>query len=236
VEQTLARLPSEPQVPHRSWSSAHRDVKAEQEARAAARAQARGKSFDELRDLLAAEYSQRRVEASPYDLRVGAEMLQLEQKPFGRARSALHALRMAKTLATDGVRLIKQADDDPPDWLQAPKRASYPVQAFRHYRAVRVDPSAMEYLDRVHAEAPRRMGRTVLIDAWLTRTAQDPATLEVHIGEQTIGHVDAGNYADMLSAAELFDEDPVCEARLTLAPDAGGHLLEIAAPPSAEQP
>jgi hypothetical protein len=93
-----------------------------------------------------------------------------------------------------------------------------------------VDADARSWIDRVRADAPRRIGQWALVDAWLTRD-EHTDRLVVHIGEHRVGTVQSSHFDRVMTAADLFDEDPVLTARLGPAdnPDSTA-LLELALP------
>lgn len=120
-----------PRPPRPSWSDARAESKAKKEALDAARAMSKGKSLDQLKDLITTECEARGIEIAPSVVNLHAEMLQVQQQPFGRARTALKAIRMLKSSGGNMIRLIKHASDDDPEWLQPPDRAAYPMIADR---------------------------------------------------------------------------------------------------------
>lgn len=206
--------------------------KAKDEAHDAARAQSKGKTLDQLKELVAAEYSARGIDIAPSVVAFNAEMLQVEQQPFGRARSALKAIRMVKSGGADMIRLIKNASQGDAIWLQPPSRASYPVHGGHRYVVVELEASAHDWLARVWAEAPRRMGLWVLVDVWLTRESF-ASQLIAHIGEQRVGTIrqaDVSAFDQIMSAAALFDEDPFLRGRLLGAQGSNSVVLEVPLP------
>lgn len=233
VEETLAQLPRRARPPRPSWSDARAKSSSKKEALDAARAESKGKSLDQLKELIAAEYSSRGVEIAPSVIDFNAETLQTEQQPFGRARKALKALRMLKAGGGDMIRLLKHASDEDPEWLQPPDRATYPMIADRNrYASIDLDPGAHDWIDRVRTEAPRRMGPWVLVDVWLARD-NSTALIGAHIGERRVGTIrpdDSNEFDDVTRAAALFDEDPFVRGRLTTAETAGALVLEIPLP------
>lgn len=233
VEDTLARLPRPGRTPQPSWSDARAESKAKKQALDAARAKSKGKSTDQLRELIIAEYGARSIEIAPSAVDFNAEMLQVEQQPFGRARSALKAIRRLTSGGADAIRLLKDASDHDPEWLRPPDRAAYPMIADRNrYLSVQPDAAAHDWLERVRTGAPRRIGCWVFIDVWLTR--DDPAEPFIaHIGGQRVGIVDPDGTTEfdhVLRAAALFDEDPIVQGRLSSADETGPAVLEIPLP------
>ena len=241
VEETLGVLASPP--PDR-WprgqilATARASTRVQKEARQATRAQSKGKGLEQLKALVVTEYGARGIELPSIEAAWYAEMLQIEQRPFGRVRSALKGLRMSAAVAREGIRMIRGRVPADPDWLRPPERASYPICTGRtHFVPVELDASALSWMGRVQAHAPRRLGPWTLIDAWLTR--DDPTgQLVVHIGEQRVGTVradDSSRFDHAMTAAALFDEDPAVPARLTSAhsPDSTA-VLELSIPRAAQ--
>jgi hypothetical protein len=233
IEETLAQLPRRARPPRPSWSDARAKSNAKKEALDAVRAESKGKSLDQLKQMITAEYSARGIEIAPSVIDFKAEMLQTEQQPFGRARNVLRALRMLKAGGGDMIRLIKHASDEDPEWLQPPDRAAYPMIADRNrHTPIEVDAAAHDWLERVRTEAPRRMGPWVLIDVWLSQeVAASP--IQTHIGERLVGtlrHSDYDKFHGVMRAAALFDEDPFVRGRLTSSDGEGPATLEIPLP------
>jgi hypothetical protein len=239
IADTLARLPAvtDPPRPRVSWSDAREKSRLQREAIDAVRAQADGKSSDELVRVLTTEYGRRNLEITPSTVDSLTALLQNERKPFGRARSTLRALRMLKAGGTDVVRAIRNRSDPTPDWLQPPERASYPVHLIgRRATTVLLDPGTRDWLAAVAAKAPHRIGRTVPVDVWLTREtrSKDGSTeLVAHIGDRRVGTVRGSEttaYDAIMQAAAFFDEDPCLHGRLS------GPEAEEQTPPMLEIP
>jgi hypothetical protein len=234
IAETLARLPSAPRPPRLRWSEVKAQVTSKSAALDAVRAQSAGKSLTQLQELLAAEYDRRGLQIAPSVITVNAKALELERQPFGRTRSALRALRMVKSSAVDGIRLLKHDTADPP-WLQPPDRASYPVPTTDRFTAVDVEPAAQAWLTRVWNEAPRRLGHLVLVDVWLSRDDRNETQRElvVHIGQRRVGSIgdtQTAPFDQALRAAATFDEDPYIQGRLSRSDDQASIILEIAQP------
>jgi hypothetical protein len=233
IEDTLAQLPRRARPPRPSWCNARAESKAKKDALDAARSKSKGKTLDQLKQLITDEYSARGIEIAPSVVDFHAEMLQTEQQPFGRARTALKAIQMLKASGGDMIRLIKHASDDDPEWLQPPDRAAYPMIADRsRYTPVQLDAAASDLLERVRNEGPRRVGPWVLIDVWLAR--KDPTgPLVASIGDQRVGTISqthANEFDAAMRAAMLFDEDPFARGRLTATDGTGAVVLEIPLP------
>lgn len=179
----------------------------------------------------------RGVEIAPSTVALHAEMLRVEQRPFGRSRSALRAIRMLKSGGGDVITLIKNSSDDDPRWLRPPERAGYPVHTTTdRYAAIELDRGAHDWLARVWSEAPRRLGHLVLVDVWLGRdeeAGETPSDLVANIGEHRVGAVPApatASFEQVMHAAAMFDEDPVLTGRLSRPEGQTSQLLEIPAP------
>ena len=233
VEDTLAVLPRQARPPRPSWSDARAESKAKKDAMDAARAESKGKSLDQLRKLITAEYRARGLEPAPSVVDFHAEMLQIEQQPFGRARSALTAIRLLTASGAAAIRLLKHGSDPDPEWLRPPDRAAYPLIADRdRYLAIDLDVTAHDWLERVRAGAPRRVGPWVFVDVWLTR-GEPVGPLVAHIGDQRVGIVGADRTTEfdpVLRAAALFDEDLIVTGRLNSADGTRPAILEIPFP------
>lgn len=233
VEDTLRRLPARPARPRDpSWSDARQKAAAKKAAYDAVTAVARGKSRDELMQLLADEHAARGLDISPSALAVNAETIQVGLGPFGRARQAVRALRMVTELGSDAVHLVRGHGESDPDWLRPPEYASYPIQAGSSYASVSIDPYAGPVLARVAAEAPRHLGDLVLVDLWLTSGTGGAIT--VRLGEHTVGGLPsetaAAYAADLIAAHDIFDEAPQVPGRLLPASADTPAILEIALP------
>jgi hypothetical protein len=235
IEETLARLPQRTRPPRPSWSNARAESKAKKEALDAVRSKSRGKTLDQLIELITAEYSARGIEIAPSMVDFYAEMLQAEQQPFGRVRTALKGIRMLKSAGGEIIRQIKHSSDGDPEWLLPPDRAAFPMIADRNrYTPVQLDAAARDLLERVRTEGPRRVGPWVLIDVWLAREVPAGALI-ASIGAQRVGTIpqsQANEFDHALRAASLFDEDPVVRGRLTAADGTGAIALEIPLPES----
>ena len=239
---TLALLPPTPRPPLPSFSAAFSTARAHSAARnaalEAARARAPGASLDQLKDIVAAEHTRRGLDIAASDIALNADMLRLEQQPFGRARTVLRGLSMLSTVGADVLRLITHAGQRrTPDELQRPARATYRVTTEPgRYIAVDLDDDAHDWLARIITDTPRRLGPYVLIDVWLTPhdpSGHSPPRLVAHIGSHRVGTVPAADthaFHHVMHAAALFDEDPYLPGRLTQT--RGPTLLEIPLPPS----
>ena len=143
---------------------------------------------------MAAEHTRRGLDIAPSDIALTADMLLLEQQPFGRARTVLKGLSMLSTSGVNILRLITHAGQRrTPDELQRPARATYRVATEPgRYTAVELDDDAHDWLARLTTDTPRRLGPYVLIDVWLTPhdpSGDSPPRLVAHIGNHRVGTV-----------------------------------------------
>jgi hypothetical protein len=232
LEDTLARLPPQ-RRPRPSRPDARARSKAGKQARDAARARSAGKSLDQLEELITTEYRSHGVELAPSLVTFYAEVLKAEQQPISRARRAFRTVRLLASGGADVVRAVSHHSDDDPAWLRPPKRAAYPALTSRdRFTAVDLDAAAHDWLQQVGAEAPRRIGRFVLLEVWLSQETPE-GSLVVHIGERGVGTVpedEARNYDQILRAAAVFDEDPFLLARLATSTASRPAVLEISLP------
>jgi hypothetical protein len=237
IAETLAVLPPERPLPRVSLSDTRAKSKTRREALDATRAHARGKTQAELVELLTTEYGRRGLQVSPTAVAMLASILQAEQRPFGRAFSALAAVKALKAFGTDSVRLVKTAGESTtPDWLQPPQRASYVLRAPSRagFVSVIVDADADAWLTRV-SEVARALGQLFLVNVWLTlETAPETQDqLVAHVGQRRVGIVsaaDAGLFDVVLRSAALFDEDPLLRGHLSRPPGQPTWLLEVPKP------
>jgi hypothetical protein len=238
VEETLSRLPPQPARP--AWPSMARARQGIRDRRTAwdqVRAQARGRTTEELTTMLAAAYASHGVETAPSMLAKGVERLQLDLRPFGRAR--LHLQELTELGAVLGVvkGLFVGEPEPDPDWLQPPERAAYPLPSNgRRWAAVLVNTDARAWLARIPVEAPRRVVGFGLVDTWLTEESREPdagTLVVVHIGDRAVGTVsadDARDFAPYLAAAKVFDEDVRVPGRVSPAAGDAWIALEISKP------
>jgi hypothetical protein len=238
AEDTLAQLPSRqdrltwPIGP--SFAAVRRDARVEHEARDVVRAQAKGKSPDELRRLIAAEYEQRGATITPSLAAMAAEAMATERQPFGRAEATLRGLWLLGSAVTGLVRTFREPNAEDPEWMRPPDRASYEIPASRDRAiAIQVDSGARDWLNRIRSD-----GRTILrvtgADVWLSRSPRDAedGIVDAHIGERHVGTLspkDAGVFGLFFRAARLFDEDLVLRGDLMRTSD-GVDILQIPVP------
>jgi hypothetical protein len=216
LEETLARLPHALIQPRPSWSDARATAMSRKEALNVVRAQSKGKTLDELRALLAAEYAQREVDVAPSAVARHAAMLSLERQPFGRIRSAWKATRTLATVGSDAIHIYRNSSEPEPEWMRLPDRASFPIPVARtQYTSVELQPQIEVWLDQAYVHAPRRFDLYAFVEVWLSR---DGDSIAVHLGQRRIGAMRGGLvsvFDQVMSAAALFDEDPFVRGRLT---------------------
>lgn len=225
VERTLAIVsPALEPLPDRRtlWATARTRARGKRAAYLAVRRRATGRTRNQLKALLAAEYRARGVEMDASDVALRTTMIELRRRPLGLARAVVAGAAMMTGTIRDLVRMFRTAEPTTgaadPDWLRAPDRAGYRVPTVSRHVAVRLEAAGQARLEQVRAQAARRIGPWILVDAWLTRDPVGPIT--VHIGQQPIGTVnDDGGYDNAFAAAALFDEDPVLTARLVPDPE-----------------
>jgi hypothetical protein len=144
VEETLSRLPPPPGRP--PWPSMEKARQRFRDRRTAwnqVRAQARGRTTDELTTMLAAAYAAHGVDAAPSMLAKGVEQLQLDLRPFGRARLHLQDFTVLSSFPGLVKRMFADDPEPDPEWLQPPERASYPLPSNgRRWAAVLLNPDA----------------------------------------------------------------------------------------------
>ena len=235
TEETLELVPSLSLPPRSSWSDAKAKSRANKAAIDAVRAQSSGKSIDELRSLIAAEYAQRDIDIAPSAIELSVEMLSAERQPFGRLRNSIKAVRMLKDSGSDLVHQFRHPSVDP-EWLRPPDRASYPMIRSRRYMAVEIDDTALEMVRQAFDAAPERVGMFAMIDVWFT---QDTEHVIAHLGQQRVGKLPASaaaQYASTFRAAALFDEDPAVRARLSRSEATGVVVLEVPSPQQTDPP
>jgi hypothetical protein len=238
VEETASRLPPQPARP--AWPSMEKARRGMRDRRTAwdqVRAQARGRTTEELTTMLAAAYAAHGVETAPSMLAKGVEQLRLDLRPFGRARRHLQELTELGAVLGRVKGMFTEDHEPDPEWLQAPERASYSLPSNgRHWAAVQLNTDDRDWLARIPAEASRRAAGIALVDTWLTDESRerDAGTLVVvHIGDRAVGTLSAAearDFAPYLAAAKTFDEDVRVPGRVSPAAGDAGIALEISKP------
>lgn len=231
LAETLRRLPPPP--PKRSWSRARQDSRERAAARDAVRAVARGKTREQIGDLLAAEYAARGLDIAQSTLVFGAEMIELEQRPFGKLRGFVRGLQLLRNAGSAAAASGGNHAATDPEWMRPSPRATYRVDTRRPFVAITLNPGAAGVLDRAVAEATRRVGPAVFVDVWLERAGADE-DVHVYLGEHDVGALsdEATRWfaLDLSAAAELFDEAVRVRAMLTPGATGRSAALEIGKP------
>lgn len=232
VEQTLAIVaPALRAWPGRRalWATARTRNRGKRAAYRAVRRRAGGRTREQIKVLLAAEFRARGFEPDTSEVVLRTSMIELRRRPFGSARAVVAGSALAVGSIRDMVRMFRataRGDDTEPEWLRLPDRAGHRPRTGTRYVPVRLDAAGQDRLEQVRAQATRRIGPWVLVDAWLTRDPAGPVV--VHIGQQPVGTVDDDDaYDTAFAAAALFDEDPVLTARVISDPEP---ILELPLP------
>jgi hypothetical protein len=260
-------LPDPPTCPVRptpDWSERARpsfgDVRQKSRARREAfdsvRAQAAGKSREELRAMLRDEYARRDVAVSQLAIEVSIEAIERRRTPLGTVTATVQGVavvahqgwRLAKGIA--GFVKLMRGGEVPdragrPEWLEPPDDAAYPVKGDRNrddWMTVELDDDAGGFLQRAHAAVGPLLGGgpavlrpidTVLLDAWLswdTSPHTVSSLLTVHVGDQRVGALapaDAERFAAVMDTAARRQEFPRMKATLTTFDRSPHYLLEI---------
>jgi hypothetical protein len=214
-----------------SFSDIRRSTEARRQAFDAVRRRSEGMDRSQRRDLLLEELGRREITLSPL-----AVELQLDKMDLGPTRAVGRGLKMLAGLASGVRKTARDGIADPPEWLQPPPRASYPVRGYRNWVAVELDPDAGPWLDQVLTEAPNRLNNTTQVTSWL---AWDPESrtpdsrLAVHLGSERVGVVDLAatkRFVPVMEAAARRQELPWLRSRLTAVGGASTYLLELPTP------
>ncbi|MDX6213924.1 MAG: hypothetical protein QOF82_3011 [Frankiales bacterium] len=247
LEDTLALLPAQPRLvrPSRpSLADARDRAKDRREAVETVREQAKGKTPQQLRVMLAAEYDRRGITVSQAAIATAAGTIQASLRPFGRTRLAVHGVRMLTSWGSDLVQLVKTGPPPVPQWRQPPEWASYPVRTGSSTRSavVRLDPDTERWLAQVWPPGDHPLGQRQQVDVWLSHP-DDPEgghePIVAHIGDSRVGTLaaeDAVALRQVMAAAHLFDEQPCLPGRLTRPADHTSVILEISLPATPQQP
>lgn len=213
LEETLAHLPTRSDRPRTSWSSIRGESRGRRDALAAAEAGSRGKSVEQVAELITAEYTQRGLDSSPPSVTVAAERIHTRLQPFGRLRWTVKGIRAATSAVQDLRESFRHLDGQDPPWMRAPDRASYPAADASARRAgVVLDDTAGDWLTAVSQAAIQRIGDMAAVEVWLTAqpdAGSVPAVI-AHIGDHRVGvldPVDAARLTRIFTDAAHFDED-----------------------------
>jgi hypothetical protein len=232
LEESLGGLPESHRPKWPPSQQSRQQSRAAREALLAVREKAGGQSRTQIRDLLDAEFTARGLELpSPSEIGVAIDFLENAGHPFGKARQRWRALRMTGRVLGDTVGAIRGRQEPNPGWMAPPDYASYPLSRPGRFVGVDVVPEAGAILRRAVAEGGRHVGPHVLVDLWLS----DPAGpgLVVHLGEHTIGTLDAmvaAELADHLRAAATLDENIRIAGRLYATAGEPVPIVEVGLP------
>ena len=247
LEDTLVLLPAQPQLlspPRPSLADARDRSKDRRQAVETVREQAKGKTLEQLRIMLATEYDRRGITVSQAAVATAAATIQASLRPFGRTRLAVHGVRMLTSWGSDLVQLVKTGPTPVPAWRQPPEQASYPVPTGSSTRSavVRLDPDTEGWLTQVWPPEDDLLGQREQVGVWLRRSDDPTAGAELiiaHIGERRVGTLTAQDAADLrqiMAAADIFDEQPNVRGTLTRPVDHTPAILEIPLPATPQQP
>jgi hypothetical protein len=241
--------PADPTMPMPSTSLAEALAEALPQARArgravaAARGLSENKTREELRPLLMRELNREGATMDEQSMEAAVDLLAAERQTFGKARVALHALSALGAFtrkrheATSTAPPLQQLDIGPgrqPAWCRPPERASYPIASVgEHTAAVDLNRDAYAFLERVVQLGVSGLGGVRYVQVWFTLSSEsekDGSGLDVHIGAQRVGKLDA-SVAEYLTpameAAADRDEDPWMIASLTTSTDEVPYVLKI---------
>jgi hypothetical protein len=242
-----------------SFSDVRRKARARREAFDVVRHQAAGRTNDEIRVMLQAEYDRRGVPYTPLSIEVGVEAIARRQTPLGSVTAAVQGVAALANLSWRAARgigtvvtVLRGRDlpdrPGPVEWLQPPEEAAYPVRRGGRDRdnwmAVELDDDATEFIQRAHTAARPVIGGpaalrpidTVILDGWLSWDSAPPTAtsrLIVHLGDQRVGTLtpdDTRRFGPIMETAHQRHELPRMKARLTSFNREPRNLLEIQAP------
>ena len=244
LEETLAQLPPRPQMPHRprpTLTEARDRAQQRREAVDTVRKQASGRTPEQLRALLVAEYDRRGVTASESGIATAVAAIQAGLRPFGRARLAIDGIRLLTSWGSDMVQLVKTGPPVVPAWRQPPERATFIVRTWSPKRTavVGLDPDIDSWLTQVWPPTREPLGQREQVDVWLSyadTSTPEAVSIVAHIGDRRVGTLntqDATALHKIISAAEIFDEQPCLRGQLTRA-DHMSVILEIPIPDTPE--
>lgn len=195
-----------------------------QQAVEAVRAQSTGKDRNQLKEMLKAELADRgQVQVRPLYLE---NMLDRINPPsLSLTKQVELGVRGLLGIGAEFHRLFRRGDHQQPapEWMVPPGRAAYKAhRKWGSYVEVRLDPSKVEFLERVFAAAPSREFNTVKdLDIWLTwdpESRTSHSQLAVHIGDQRVGDLEPADveiYRADMDAAATREELPYVGAILT---------------------
>ncbi len=203
----------------------------------------RGKSRNEIRAMLEAEFQRRYLRTAPESLERDVDVLFTEQQPFGKLRLATRGIKGLAGFISDSrteggglARALTDAavgeEENALEQRKLPERAAYPIYATGDQRvAVKLDASATRILDELTANLSPGEG-SVPIRLWFTRSLSTSG-LDVHARDERIGtlQADTGKCLEpAMSAADERDEAPWSDARLIARREEPIYLVELALP------
>jgi hypothetical protein len=236
---------------YRKFMAEHRpEPRAQNDAMRAVRAVSKGKSREQIRELLRSELETREVDMQPVQFEMSVDILATESEPFGRARLAWRGLKALGGLIDRESPLRRISADGPPPepeeapdpaWARTPDRAAYPIWSVTRDRVlVQLDADAVRRLDELMLDRPGRFANRT-VEVWLSRdeTSQSSeSALVVHIGSKRIGRIDgegARTFRAPIEAAAERDEEARTDARLTRMDGTAAYVLDLPLHPSSEQ-
>jgi hypothetical protein len=226
-----APVAAEPEPP-RSVASREEDRRKRRAAMDAVRA-SNPATREARAELLARELARQGLHDPPVVIEGLLDALDPGHKP-----SAVQASEQAAALARDIVGNVRavlagKVDEDP-SWMRPPPPAFFAIPEFgSDWVAVSLSGDSTAWLQRVHAQAPRRFGDSVLIEAWLHWQEGPPPRqprIGVAIGAETVGvleHAATQLAAPSLAQAATRGELPRTAGRLTRRAHQPTYLLEI---------
>jgi hypothetical protein len=239
--------------PRPSLAASRQENAVRKEAFETVRDQAVGKTDDELRDLLRAEYGKRGLDLAELQIELTLDAIHRQGSPLGKTVYTVQGVTAAVAHTARGINMLVKlirgqeppARPDPIPWLEPPEDAAYQVRLDRgSWVTVNLDAGAAEFLKRAHAAlGPGLKGvphvpspiNTNVLDAWLSEPLDDDAgaPLVIHVGQQVVGVVpddEQHRYDSAMAAAQLRHEWPRVKARLTTFDRPPHVLLELGVP------
>ncbi len=217
------------------------EAQARRRALGVVRRRSQHKTRDQLRLLLERELDRHGATMDAQAMETALDLLAAERQSFGKARVALRVLSGLRA----SMRSSREAMSRMPsfldintmpcselDWCRPPDRAAYPISSVRGRTVtVPLDQEACGFLERVKGSGDIRQ-----VEVWLDmpdESSESGSRLNVHIGPQRIGKLDAAASASLapaIKAAADRDEDPWMIASLTSAKGETRYVLEITLP------
>ncbi len=206
------------------------------------RDRAAGHSRDQLRSMLKEELDRRGLVERPPWIESHLDVLERPELA-AKWQSNMTAVTALIEMGRRVVNTVREGLAKPPEWLEPPDRAGYPMlSAHKAWTAVVLDPAARPWLDRVFESTPVLVPPTsdllpsfVRVDVWLE---WDPpnggaSQLGVYAGEQRVGQIDQDAvewYRTVMRRAAERDELPWTSADLTRGRIDWPYLLEVPLP------